>query len=170
MILGRYQLVISLNYFSFNRKFHGFYKKNRCNLWQKILVKLFSCFGQFLFANKNYSYNFVQMVKQLTQGVEISVQTRFLPAESSIRHGHYFFMYDITIENKNEFSVQLLSRHWHINDSNGEYREVKGEGVVGEQPIIEPGQKYNYRSGCNLASEIGKMQGTYKMVRLVDDK
>src|ERR1700752_1363413 len=76
-----------------------------------------------------------KMIKQLTQGVEISVQTRFLPAESSIRHGHYFFMYDITIENKNEFSVQLLSRHWHINDSNGEYREVKGERVVGEQPF-----------------------------------
>ena len=110
------------------------------------------------------------MIKQLTEGVEISVRTRFLPAESSIRHGHYFFMYEITIENKNEFSVQLLSRHWHINDSNGEYREVKGEGVIGEQPIIEPGQKYTYRSGCNLASEIGKMQGTYTMVRLVDDK
>ncbi|MGZ3863102.1 MAG: Co2+/Mg2+ efflux protein ApaG [Bacteroidia bacterium] len=112
----------------------------------------------------------MHIVKQLTQGVEISVQTRFLPSESSIRHGHYFFMYDITIENKNEFSVQLLSRHWHIFDSNGEYREVKGEGVVGEQPFIEPGQKYNYRSGCNLATEIGKMQGSYKMIRLIDNK
>jgi len=110
------------------------------------------------------------MVKQLTQGVEISVQSRFLPTESSIRQGHYFFMYEITIENKNEFSVQLLSRHWHINDSNGEYREVKGEGVVGEQPVIEPGQKYTYRSGCNLATEIGKMQGNYTMLRLIDDK
>lgn len=109
------------------------------------------------------------MIKQLTEGVEISVQTRFLPSESSIRHGHYFFMYEITIENKNGFSVQLLSRHWHINDSNGEYREVKGEGVIGEQPIIEPGQKYSYRSGCNLATEIGRMEGTYTMLRLVDD-
>jgi ApaG protein len=110
------------------------------------------------------------MIKQLSYGVEISVQTRFLPAESSIRHGHYFFMYEITIENKNDYSVQLLSRHWHIYDSNGEYREVKGDGVIGEQPVIEPGQKYTYRSGCNLASEIGRMEGSYTMLRLVDDK
>ena len=93
------------------------------------------------------------MVKQVTHGVEISVQTSFLPGESSIKHGHYFFMYEITIENKNEYAVQLLSRHWHIYDSNGDYREVKGEGVIGEQPVIEPGQRYTYRSGCNLASE-----------------
>jgi len=110
------------------------------------------------------------MIKQLTHGIEISVQTRFLPAESSIRHGHYFFMYEITIENKNEFSVQLLSRQWHIYDSNGDYREVTGEGVVGEQPIIEPNQKYTYRSGCNLATEIGRMEGSYTMVRLFDEK
>jgi len=110
------------------------------------------------------------MIKQVTHGVEISVQTRFLPAESSIRHGHYFFMYEITIENKNEFSVQLLSRHWHIYDSNGDYREVKGEGVIGEQPVIETGQKYTYRSGCNLATEIGRMEGSYTMSRLFDEK
>ncbi len=110
------------------------------------------------------------MIKQVTHGVEISVQTRFLPAESSIRHGHYFFMYEITIENKNEYSVQLLSRHWHIYDSNGEYREVKGEGVIGEQPVIESGQKYTYRSGCNLATEIGRMEGSYTMQRIFDEK
>jgi ApaG protein len=110
------------------------------------------------------------MIKQVSYGIEISVQTRFLPAESSIRHGHYFFMYEITIENKNDYSVQLLSRHWHIYDSNGEYREVKGDGVIGEQPVIEPGQKYTYRSGCNLASEIGRMEGSYTMLRMVDDK
>ena len=110
------------------------------------------------------------MVKQVTHGVEISVQTSFLPGESSIKHGHYFFMYEITIENKNEYAVQLLSRHWHIYDSNGDYREVKGEGVIGEQPVIEPGQRYTYRSGCNLASEIGRMEGTYNMVRLFDEK
>ena len=112
----------------------------------------------------------IKMVKQVTHGVEISVQTRFLPAESSVRHGHYFFMYDVTIENKNDFSVQLLSRHWHIYDSNGDYRQVKGEGVIGEQPVIEPGQKYNYRSGCNLATEIGRMEGSYTMLRLFDNR
>lgn len=110
------------------------------------------------------------MIKQVTHGVEISVQTRFLPSESSIRQGHYFFMYEITIENKNEYAVQLLSRHWHIYDSNGDYREVKGDGVIGEQPVIEQGQKYTYRSGCNLATEIGRMEGTYTMLRLFDGK
>lgn len=110
------------------------------------------------------------MIKQVTHGVAISVQTRFLPSESSIRHGHYFFMYEITIENQNEYAVQLLSRHWHIYDSNGDYREVKGEGVIGEQPVIESGQKYTYRSGCNLATEIGRMEGSYTMQRLFDEK
>lgn len=110
------------------------------------------------------------MVKQVTHGVSVSVQTRFLPSESSIKHGHYFFMYEVTIENQNEFAVQLLSRQWHIYDSNGDYREVKGDGVIGEQPVIEPGKSYTYRSGCNLASEIGRMEGSYTMQRLFDEK
>ena len=71
------------------------------------------------------------------------------------------FAYKITIENNNEFSVKLLRRHWHIYDSNGSLREVEGEGVVGIQPIIAPGASYQYISGCNLRSEMGKMQGTY---------
>ena len=110
------------------------------------------------------------MIKALTQGVEISVKTAYQPLHSTPRENYYFFTYTITIENKNDFSVQLISRHWHIYDSNGDYRQVQGEGVVGEQPIIEPGKKYTYTSGCNLKTEIGKMSGTYTMMRMFDEK
>ena len=109
------------------------------------------------------------MLKALTEGVEISVKTAYQPSHSSPRESYYFFSYTITIENKNDFSIQLISRHWHIFDSNGDYRQVQGEGVVGEQPIIEPNKTYSYTSGCNLKTEIGKMSGTYHMVRLLDD-
>ena len=110
------------------------------------------------------------ITKALTQGVEISVKTTYEPSHSSPRENYYFFSYTIVIENKNDFSIQLLSRHWDIFDSNGDYRQVKGEGVVGEQPVIEPNKTYSYTSGCNLKTEIGKMSGTYTMLRLFDDK
>lgn len=78
------------------------------------------------------------------------------------------FAYRINIENNNAFPVKLHSRHWLIFDSNASLREVQGEGVVGVQPIIEPGQFYEYMSGCNLKSEIGRMHGTYEMENLLN--
>lgn len=80
------------------------------------------------------------------------------------------FAYKITIENNNEFPVKLLRRHWHIYDSNGSIREVEGEGVVGIQPVIVPAASYQYISGCNLRSEIGKMQGSYLLENLNNKK
>ena len=80
------------------------------------------------------------------------------------------FAYRINIENNNPFPVKLLSRHWHIYDSNGSRREVEGEGVVGVQPQINPCQSYQYVSGCNLRSEIGKMHGTYQMENITTKK
>jgi len=71
------------------------------------------------------------------------------------------FAYRITIENFNNFTIQLLSRHWDIKDSNGEWREVDGEGVVGVQPMIANGKQFQYVSGCNLKTEIGQMRGYY---------
>ena len=73
------------------------------------------------------------------------------------------FAYRITLENHNSFAVKLLRRHWEIFDSNGSHREVEGEGVVGIQPVIEPGESYQYVSGCNLRTEMGKMKGSYQM-------
>ena len=110
------------------------------------------------------------MSKAVTEGVEISVETKFLPDHSDPMDRFYFFLYTITIENHNEFTVQLKRRHWNIFDSNGDKRAVEGEGVVGEQPILAPGEKYTYSSGCNLMTEIGKMDGTYIMTRHFDDK
>ena len=73
------------------------------------------------------------------------------------------FAYRVTIENHNPFSIQLLRRHWFIFDSNGEHKEVEGEGVIGIQPILQPSENYQYVSGCNLKTEMGKMHGTYLM-------
>jgi ApaG protein len=109
------------------------------------------------------------MVKTTTHNIEISVEAKYLAEQSLPKENHYFFVYFITIQNKSEFSVQLLKRHWDIFDSIGEKREVEGEGVIGEMPVIEPGQKFEYNSGCNLLSEIGYMEGYYSMLRLIDD-
>ena len=104
------------------------------------------------------------MVQQVTEGVKVSVETFYQPTQSNPLNSEYLFAYRITIENQSAMPVQLLSRHWYIVDSNGSPREVKGEGVVGEQPIIEPGDTYQYVSAANLRSDIGKMYGTYNMV------
>lgn len=104
----------------------------------------------------------------VTQGIEISVDTKYLSQHSLPKQGHYFFGYFITITNKSEFSVQLHKRHWHITDGYGQKREVEGDGVVGETPVIEPGQSYTYNSGCDFETEMGKMSGHYAMERLID--
>ncbi len=110
------------------------------------------------------------MVQQVTNGVSVSVETFYQAAQSNPVNSEYLFAYRITIENLSAVPVQLLSRHWYIVDSNGSNREVEGEGVVGEQPIIDPGESYQYVSAANLRSEIGKMYGTYSMVSLYDKK
>lgn len=110
------------------------------------------------------------MVTQITSGVKISVETVYQPEYSNPANEHFMFAYQICIENLSEYTVQLLRRHWHIFDSYGSKREVEGEGVVGEQPIIEPGEKHIYVSGCNLKTDMGSMQGTYLMQRLIDDQ
>jgi ApaG protein len=103
------------------------------------------------------------MVSKISEGVEISVETFFQSDYSNPLNGEYMFAYRITIENHNNFTIKLLRRHWQIFDSNGEHREVEGEGVVGIQPVLQPGEHYQYVSGCNLRTEMGRMQGTYKM-------
>ena len=80
------------------------------------------------------------------------------------------FAYRITLQNNNAFPVKLLRRHWYIFDSNGTQREVEGEGVVGVQPQINPGEQYQYVSGCNLRTEMGKMYGTYVMENIASKK
>lgn len=101
------------------------------------------------------------MVKAVSEGVEILVQTSYLDSHSSPQEKQFFFMYEINIVNQNDFPIRVLRRHWNIFDSIGDYREVDGDGVVGETPYIEPGKRFVYNSGCNLSTEIGKMSGFY---------
>ncbi|MDZ4821941.1 MAG: Co2+/Mg2+ efflux protein ApaG [Flavobacteriales bacterium] len=105
----------------------------------------------------------------LTSGIRISVQTRFEPKLSNAYADNYVFSYHITIENQNDFPIQLLRRHWFIFDSAGMQREVEGPGVVGFQPVIHPGEFYAYNSACDLVSKHGTMNGFYSMAR-TDDK
>lgn len=108
------------------------------------------------------------MVTKITDGVKISVETVYQPEYSNPANNHFMFAYKITIENLTDYTVQLMRRHWYIFDSNGTHREVEGEGVVGQQPVIDPGESHEYVSGCNLTTEMGTMKGTYGMTRLVD--
>ena len=101
------------------------------------------------------------MTNQISQGVSISVETFYQPEYSNPLNGEFMFAYKITIENNNTFPIRLLSRHWFIFDSNGSQREAVGDGVVGVQPLIDSGNSYQYVSGCNLRTEIGRMHGTY---------
>jgi len=103
------------------------------------------------------------MVSKVTDGITISVEQFYQPDYSNPLQLEFMFAYRITIENNNPFPVQLLRRHWIICDSNAEQKEVEGEGVIGIQPIILPNEQYQYISGCNLKSELGKMYGTYLM-------
>lgn len=110
------------------------------------------------------------MDTKTTEGVKVTVTTNYLPDYSSPVQQHYVFAYKISIENKSEFTVKLLRRHWYIHDATGVVREVEGEGVVGQQPVLEPGESHEYVSGCNLKTSLGKMRGTYLMERMVDGK
>jgi len=101
-----------------------------------------------------------------TQGVTVTVTTNYLPDYSNSAQEHYVFAYRVEIRNDSEVTVKLLRRHWYISDANRSVREVEGEGVVGRQPVLEPGDTHQYVSGCNLKSGVGKMRGTYLMERL----
>jgi ApaG protein len=110
------------------------------------------------------------MVSKISEGVTISVETFYQPEHSNAVTNEYMFAYRITLENNNAFPVKLLRRHWFIFDSDGTHREVEGEGVIGNQPELKSGDKYQYISGCNLRSELGKMHGTYFMQNLNNKK
>lgn len=110
------------------------------------------------------------MSSKVTEGVHVSVETFYQPDYSNPVSSEFMFAYRITIQNNNSYPVKLLRRHWYIFDSNGTHREVEGEGVVGVQPQINPGEQYQYVSGCNLRTEMGKMYGTYSMENIQGNK
>lgn len=102
----------------------------------------------------------------ITEGVHISVSTQFRQDLSDLLQQRFFFNYRIEIQNKSEHKIQLIHRDWYIFDSLEEATFVSGEGVVGEQPILYPDQKYSYVSGCELTSEIGSMRGFYTFKKI----
>ncbi len=106
------------------------------------------------------------MNSKISEGVEISVECFYQADYSNPANNEFMFAYRITIENHNTYSVKLLRRRWKIFDSSGEYRDVEGEGVVGVQPVLQSGKQFQYVSGCNLRSEMGRMFGTYEMENL----
>ena len=102
----------------------------------------------------------------ITHGIRISVESFYQPAHSEPHRQRYLHVYNVRIENRNDFPVKLLSRRWVITESNGGSRLVEGEGVIGRQPIIGPSEFHAYSSYSILSTDIGKMSGSYSMVRL----
>ena len=109
------------------------------------------------------------MVTAITDGVKVSVETVYQPEYSNPVNEHFMFAYRVEISNLSDYAVQLMRRRWFIFDSNSSRREVEGEGVVGLQPIIQPGETHVYVSGCNLKTDMGNMKGQYRMMRLLDN-
>ena len=107
---------------------------------------------------------------QITRFIRVSVDPFYLDDQSEPEDFHYVWAYHVRIENMGGETVQLLRRHWHITDSKGRIEEVRGEGVIGEQPILEPGDSFEYTSGAPLSTPSGFMTGTYQMVTEAGDR
>ena len=101
--------------------------------------------------------------EQITRGIRVSVQPAYLEDQSDPDEQRFLWSYTITIENHGPETVQLLSRYWHISDALGRVQEVRGPGVVGSQPVLEPGAAFEYTSGCPLPTPAGAMVGRYQM-------
>jgi ApaG protein len=100
----------------------------------------------------------------MTQGLRVEVEARYSPDHSNPAANQWFFLYTIHIANEGPESCQLVSRHWVIRNATGRVEEVRGPGVVGQQPVLEPGESFEYTSGCPLDTPFGSMEGTYQMV------
>lgn len=103
------------------------------------------------------------LYERTTNGIRVAVRPSYLDDQSDPAENHYFWSYAVTIENLGKETVQLLSRYWHITDASGHIQEVRGPGVVGEQPVLEPGQAFEYASGCPLQTPSGAMVGRYQL-------
>jgi ApaG protein len=103
------------------------------------------------------------MYERSTRGIRVAVKPAFLDDQSDPEEPRYLWSYTVTIENKGAETVQLLSRYWHITDGAGRVQEVRGPGVVGAQPVLAPGQTFQYTSGCPLKTASGFMMGKYQM-------
>ena len=105
-----------------------------------------------------------------TRNIRVGVQVQYDPSRSSPQLSQWFFLYTVTITNEGHETVQLMSRHWIITDGVGKVEEVQGPGVVGKQPVLAPGQSFEYTSGCPLTTPFGAMHGTYQMINQAGEK
>jgi ApaG protein len=101
--------------------------------------------------------------RAVTRGIEVFVQSSYVPEQSEPDQEQWFFAYRVRISNGGDETVQLMTRHWIITDANGKTEEVRGAGVVGKQPVLKPGETFSYTSGCPLPTPSGIMVGTYQM-------
>jgi len=106
----------------------------------------------------------------VTQGIRVRVEAEYSPDRSRPSSHHWFFLYTVVIANEGDETVQLMTRHWVITDGNNRVEEVKGPGVVGEQPVLRPGESFTYTSGCPLPTPFGMMEETYQMVTRGGDR
>lgn len=110
------------------------------------------------------------MSSALTRGILVTVRSEYIPARSSAQAKQYAFAYTVTIANQGPVTAQLKSRHWIISDAFGAVQEVRGEGVIGAQPVLRPGEAFEYTSWCVIATPSGTMRGTYQMVTTDGDR
>ena len=104
------------------------------------------------------------MAESKKHEITVKTQTEYIPDQSDIESERYVFAYTITITNTGSITAQLISRHWLITDATGQLQEVRGLGVIGEQPLLKPGESFEYTSGCVIATPVGTMHGSYQMV------
>jgi ApaG protein len=105
-----------------------------------------------------------------TRNISVRVQAQYDPSRSSPQQSQWFFLYTVKITNEGTDTVQLISRHWIITDGMEHVEEVRGPGVVGNQPVLKPGQSFEYTSGCPLTTPFGSMHGTYQMINQSSEK
>lgn len=108
--------------------------------------------------------NALPMASQKKYEITVTTRTTYIPEQSEPESGRYVFAYTITLKNTGSVTAQLISRHWIITDANSQVQEVRGLGVVGEQPLLKPGEKFEYTSGAAIATPVGTMRGSYQMV------
>ena len=106
----------------------------------------------------------VEMPEAVTRSIRVRVETEFAPGRSNPQQNRWYFLYTVQLRNEGRETVKLISRHWIITDAMGEVKEVRGSGIIGKQPVLEPGESFEYTSGCELTTPFGTMRGTYQMV------
>jgi ApaG protein len=126
-----------------------------------------------LLQNNQYPHKAVQQMSSseaTTRNIRVRVQAQYDPRRSSPPQNQWFFLYTVNITNEGDDTVKLISRHWVITDGTGEMEEVRGPGVVGNEPVLAPGKSFEYTSGCALTTPFGSMHGTYQMINQSDEQ